>query len=177
MLFVLLWSLQPVELFWFLMSRDLLLLWFGPLRDLSWCDVFNFIENRILTAAVWTVFIETWVFIEMSPANKDCLNKRSEFKWTLLKGSGVNSVNEESGFNREALFKHGLWTKSNKTTGLNEKTEFIQLIQIALLTVQSVTTHCPVTAVRMWVRLLLNLYNNDIWSMIVTAPECYNQRS
>lgn len=39
------------------------------------------------------------------------------------------------------------------------------------------TTHSPVTAVRMWVRLLLNLYNNDIWSMIVTAPECYNQRS
>lgn len=53
----------------------------------SGCLDVNFIENRIFTAAVWTGFIETpgfdSVFIEMSSANKS-----SEFKWTLLKGSG-----------------------------------------------------------------------------------------
>lgn len=51
----------------------------------------------------------------------------------------MDSVNEESGFNRGALFKHGLRTMMNKMSELNEKTEFNQLIQKALLAAESVT--------------------------------------
>lgn len=51
----------------------------------------------------------------------------------------MGSVNEESGFNRGALFKHGLRTMMNKMSELNEKTEFNQLIQKALLAAESVS--------------------------------------
>ncbi len=59
---------------------------------------------------------------------------------------GVNSVNEQSGFNREALFKQSVnKEEQNDRMKFNEKTEFIQLIQKALLTASVFTVRTLVT--------------------------------